>query len=175
MRDQETAEIGLRAAMTGHLVLSTLHTNDAVSTALRLIDMGVEPYMVAASLRGIVSQRLVRRICETCAQPFELDAAMKAIVRAEVGDQADSLKFKRGAGCSQCNGTGYQGRIGVFEFLEMDENLIRALHSSNPLEFADAAKKQPGYQNLRRSAIALAAQGYTTMAQVVRATFGLDD
>src|SRR5581483_4300355 len=125
MRDQETAEIGLRAAMTGHLVLSTLHTNDAISTALRLIDMGVEPYMVAASLRGIVSQRLVRRICETCAQPFEIDAAMKAVVRAEIGAQADNLKFKRGAGCSQCNGTGYQGRIGVFEFLEMDDNLIR--------------------------------------------------
>lgn len=175
MRDQETAEIGLRAAMTGHLVLSTLHTNDAVSTALRLIDMGVEPYMVAASLRGIVSQRLVRRICETCAQPFELDAAMKAIVRAEVGEKADELKFKRGAGCSQCNGTGYQGRIGVFEFLEMDDNLVRALHGGNPMEFSDAAKQQPGYQNLRRSAIALAAQGYTTMAQVVRATFGLED
>ena len=175
MRDQETAEIGLRAAMTGHLVLSTLHTNDAVSTALRLIDMGVAPYMVAASLRGIVSQRLVRRICESCSQPYELDAAMKAILRNEVGDRVDTLKFRRGAGCSHCNGTGYQGRIGIFEFLEMDDNLIRALHSGNPLEFSQAARNQPGFQNLRRSAIVLAAQGYTTMAQVMRATFGLDD
>ena len=175
MRDQETAEIGLRAAMTGHLVLSTLHTNDAVSTALRLIDMGVAPYMVAASLRGIVSQRLVRRICESCSQPYELDAAMRAVLRNEVGDQADQLKFRRGAGCSHCNGTGYQGRIGIFEFLEMDENLVQALHSGSPLQFAEAARRQPGYQNLRRSAIGMAAQGYTTMAQVMRATFGLDD
>ena len=176
MRDQETAEIGLRAAMTGHLVLSTLHTNDAVSTALRLIDMGVAPYMVAASLRGIVSQRLVRRICESCSEPYELDPAMRAVLRSEVGDEtADGMKFKRGAGCSHCNGTGYQGRIGIFEFLEMDEHLIQAMHSGDPRKFPEAARKQPGYQNLRRSAIGLAAQGYTTMAQVMRATFGLDD
>ena len=175
MRDQETAEIGLRAAMTGHMVLSTLHTNDAVSTALRLIDMGVEPFMVAASLRGIVSQRLVRRVCESCSQPYELEPALKAVLKAELGDRADGLKFRRGAGCNHCNGTGYQGRIGVFEFLEMDDELVRVLHSGNPLAFAEAAKKQPGYQNLRRSAIALAAQGLTTMAQVVRATYGLED
>jgi MSHA biogenesis protein MshE len=176
MRDQETAEIGLRAAMTGHLVLSTLHTNDAVSTALRLIDMGVAPYMVAASVRGIVSQRLVRRICDGCAQPYELDAPSQALVEAEIGPEAlKTLKFQRGAGCSHCNGTGYRGRIGVFEFLEMDDALIRALHSSDPSAFADAARQQPGYRNLRASAIALAAQGLTTVAQVMRATFGLED
>jgi MSHA biogenesis protein MshE len=176
MRDQETAEIGLRAAMTGHLVLSTLHTNDAVSTALRLIDMGVAPYMVAASVRGIVSQRLVRRICDGCAQPYELDAPSRALVEAEIGPEAlKTLKFQRGAGCSHCNGTGYRGRIGVFEFLEMDDALIRALHSSDPAAFADAARRQPGYRNLRGSAIALAAQGLTTVAQVMRATFGLED
>jgi MSHA biogenesis protein MshE len=175
MRDQETAEIGLRAAMTGHMVLSTLHTNDAVSTALRLLDMGVESYMVAASLRGIISQRLVRRVCESCSEPYELEPAMKAVLKQEIGDKADELKFKRGRGCSHCNGTGYSGRIGVFEFLEMDENLVNALHTGNPLEFIDAAKKQPGYQNLRRSAIVLAANGLTTMDQVMRATFGLED
>lgn len=176
MRDQETAEIGLRAAMTGHLVLSTLHTNDAVSTALRLIDMGVAPYMVAASVRGIVSQRLVRRICDGCSEPYELNESEKAVLLAELGAQAVSqFKFKRGAGCSHCNGTGYRGRIGVFEFLEVDDNLVRALHAGDPVAFTDAAKQQPGYRNLRRSAIAMAAQGYTTMAQVIRATFGLDD
>ena len=176
MRDQETAEIGLRAAMTGHLVLSTLHTNDAVSTALRLIDMGVQPFMVAASVRCIVSQRLVRRICEGCSQAHELDAAQKAVLRAEVGEQvAETLKFRRGAGCTHCNGTGYHGRIGIFEFLEMDDALIRTLHANDPVAFADAAKQQKGYQSLRRSAIALAAHGHTTMAQVLRATFGLDE
>ncbi|MFL6655042.1 MAG: GspE/PulE family protein [Sulfurifustis sp.] len=176
MRDQETAEIGVRAAMTGHLVLSTLHTNDAVSTALRLIDMGVAPYMVAASVRGIVSQRLVRRICDACSQPHELDAATRAVVESEIGaEAAQTIKFRRGAGCSHCNGTGFRGRIGVFEFLEMDEDLVHALHAGDPIAFAEAAKRQPGYRNLRRSAIAMAGQGHTTMSQVIRATFGLDD
>jgi MSHA biogenesis protein MshE len=175
MRDQETAEIGLRAAMTGHLVLSTLHTNDAVSTALRLIDMGVAPFMVAGSLRGIVSQRLVRRICESCSEPYELPPALKAIVRAEVGDKADQLQFKRGRGCTHCNATGYLGRIGIFEYLEMDEALIEALHSSDPTKFAGAARAQPGFQTLRRSALAFAAQGITTVDQVVRATYGMED
>ncbi|MBI5909195.1 MAG: type II/IV secretion system protein [Betaproteobacteria bacterium] len=175
MRDQETAEIGLRAAMTGHLVLSTLHTNDAISTALRLIDMGVESYMVAASLRGIVSQRLVRRICESCAELTEISPSMLAIVRVEAGDKADSLRFKRGRGCSHCNGTGYQGRIGIFEFLEMDASLVAAMHSGDPSAFATAAKKQAGVQSLRRSAVILAAQGITTMDQVARVTFGMED
>jgi len=175
MRDQETAEIGLRAAVTGHLVLSTLHTNDAISTALRLVDMGVEPYMVAASLRAIVSQRLVRRICESCAEPTELSPALMAIVRAEAGDKAAGLKFKRGRGCSHCNGTGYQGRIGIFEFLEMDAALADAMHTGDPLKFAGVAKKQAGFQSLRRSAVILAAQGITTMDQVARVTFGMED
>lgn len=175
MRDQETAEIGLRAAMTGHLVLSTLHTNDAISTALRLIDMGVAPYMVAASLRGVISQRLVRRICESCSEPVELTPAIKAIVRMEVGEKADQLQFKRGRGCSHCNATGYQGRVGIFEYLEMDDALIEAMHSGDPLKFAAAARAQQGYQSLRRSGIILAANGITTMDQVVRATYGMDE
>jgi MSHA biogenesis protein MshE len=175
MRDQETAEIGLRAAMTGHLVLSTLHTNDAVTSALRLVDMGVEPYMVAASLRGIVSQRLVRRICESCAESYDLPPAQLAVVRAEMGERASGLKFRRGAGCSHCNGTGYQGRIGIFEFLEMDAGLVEALHGRDPLKFAQVAKKQTIFVPLRRAAILLAAQGLTTMDQVVRATYGAEE
>ncbi|OGI51236.1 MAG: MSHA biogenesis protein MshE [Candidatus Muproteobacteria bacterium RIFCSPHIGHO2_02_FULL_65_16] len=175
MRDQETAEIGLRASMTGHMVLSTLHTNDAVSSALRLLDMGAEAYMVAASLRGIVSQRLVRRICESCSEPVELSPAMKAIVRSEAGDKTDALQFRRGRGCSHCNGSGYLGRVGVFEYLEMDDALVEAMHSGDPMKFAAVAKKQPGFQPLRRSAIVLAAQGQTSMEQVVRATYGVEE
>jgi len=174
MRDQETAEIGLRAAMTGHLVLSTLHTNDAISTALRLMDMGAEPYMVAASLRCVVSQRLVRRICESCAEPTQLSPNAMAIVRAEAGDKAETLQFKRGRGCSHCNNTGYHGRVGMYELLEMDQTLARAMQQG-PAAFADAARKQPGFVGLRRTGVALAAQGVTTMDQVMRATFGLDD
>src|SRR3989344_206844 len=170
-----TGPTGSGKTTTGHLVLSTLHTNDAISTALRLIDMGVEPFMAAASLRGIISQRLVRRICESCAEPYELPAAQMAIVRAEAGDKAETLKFKRGRGCTHCNGTGYSGRIGVFEYLEMDSTLVEALHTGDPMKFAAAAKSQPGFQALRRAAIILAAQGLTTMDQVARATFSMEE
>jgi MSHA biogenesis protein MshE len=174
MRDQETAEIGLRAAMTGHLVLSTLHTNDAISTALRLTDIGVEPFMVATSLRGVISQRLVRRVCESCVQPVEANALHRGILRAELGAQADAVRLKQGQGCSHCNGTGYLGRIGIYEYLEMDDPLIEAMHSGDPLKFTHAAKQQPGFKTLRRTAVELAVQGVTTMDQVMRATFGME-
>ncbi|MHB1585500.1 MAG: GspE/PulE family protein [Acidiferrobacteraceae bacterium] len=173
MRDRETVEIGLRAAMTGHLVLSTLHTNDAISTALRLMDMGAPPYMLAASLRAIVSQRLVRRTCETCAEPYEPEPGLVALARSELGDTP--LHFKRGRGCAFCHHTGYQGRIGVFEFLESSSALVEALHTGDPQRFAETARRQPGYQNLRRAAIALAAKGLTTMEQAARVSFTLEE
>ena len=175
MRDKETAQIGLRAAMTGHMVLSTLHTNDAVSTAMRLMDMGAEPYLVAASLRGILAQRLVRKICESCAEPFEPEVAMKALLRRELGEQFDAMRFQHGRGCTHCNSTGYQGRIGVYELLDMSEDLVEALHNADPMAFAQAAKRQPGHRSLRRSAIELAARGMTTLDQVLRATYGVED
>ncbi|HJW80849.1 MAG TPA: GspE/PulE family protein [Acidiferrobacterales bacterium] len=175
MRDQETAEIGLRAAMTGHLVLSTLHTNDAVSTIARLFDMGAAPFLVAASLRGILAQRLVRRICDSCSEPHSIDPGQRAVLRTELGERADTLTFRRGRGCTYCNNTGYQGRVGVYELVEMDDNLMAPLHAGDALAFAEAARRQPGYQSLKRSAIELAARGVTTMDQVMRVTFGLED
>ncbi|MDA8364215.1 MAG: GspE/PulE family protein [Gammaproteobacteria bacterium] len=173
MRDQETAEIGLRAAMTGHLVLSTLHTNDAVSTPSRLLDMGAAPFLIAASLRGILAQRLVRRICESCSEPVELEPGLRVVVEEELGRTADGLEFRRGRGCTYCNHTGYHGRIGIYELLEMDDSLVQALHRGDPLAFAQAAKAQPGFLSLRRGALDLAGRGLTTMDQVMRATFGL--
>ena len=175
MRDQETVEIGLRAAMTGHLVLSTLHTNDAISTVSRLLDMGAAPFLVAGSLRGIVAQRLVRRICDSCTEPTELEPGMRAIVVAELGDAAADMQFHHGRGCSYCNHTGYQGRIGIYELLEIDDALAAPLHRGDQIAFGIAAKKQAGYQSLRRSAIDLAARGLTTMEQVVRVTYGMGD
>ncbi|MHB8256656.1 MAG: GspE/PulE family protein [Acidiferrobacterales bacterium] len=175
MRDQETAEIGLRAALTGHLVLSTLHTNDAVSTPSRLLDMGAAPFLIAASLRGILAQRLVRRICESCSEPLALEPGMRVVAEQELGRPADGLDFRRGRGCTYCNHTGYHGRIGVYELLEMDDSLVQALHRGDPLAFAQAAKMQPGFLSLKRSAVELAARGLTTMDQVMRATFGLED
>ncbi len=174
VRDTETMEIALRAAMTGHLVLSTLHTNDAIATVARLMDMGAEPFLMAASLRAIVAQRLVRRICESCTEPFQPDVRSSALLRSELGAQADALKFQRGRGCTYCNSTGYQGRIGIYELITMDDTLINALHSGDALRFAAAARQQPGYQSLRRSAIALAARGLTTLDQVLRVTFGME-
>lgn len=175
IRDAETAEIALRAAMTGHLVLSTLHTNDAISTAARLMDMGAEPYLIAASLRGVVSQRLVRRVCDSCTEPHVPEANARALLRAELGPEADALTFRRGHGCTYCNSTGYQGRIGVYELLTMDEPLIEALHSGDSMRFTQVARAQPGYQNLRRGAIELASRGLTTLDQVLRVTFGMED
>jgi len=134
MRDQETAEIGLRAAMTGHLVLSTLHTNDAIGSANRLIDMGAEGYLVAAALQAVMAQRLVRRICESCSQPQIIDVQHAVWVRALLGPQADITQFKHGLGCSHCNNTGYHGRIGVYELLEIDGPLADALSRESSSE-----------------------------------------
>ncbi|MET0982835.1 MAG: GspE/PulE family protein, partial [Telluria sp.] len=119
MRDQETAQIGLRAAMTGHLVLSTLHTNDAASTPLRLMDMGVPRYMVGGSLQAVLAQRLVRVICESCSTVYPPTPPEQAWLRAELGDFVEQAQFFHGKGCSHCNGTGYRGRTGVYELLEM--------------------------------------------------------
>jgi MSHA biogenesis protein MshE len=119
MRDQETAQIGLRAAMTGHLVLSTLHTNDAVSTPLRLMDMGVPRYMVGSSLQAVLAQRLVRVICESCTTPYEPTAPEREWLRMELNDKVDKARYFHGKGCSHCNGMGYRGRTGVYELLEM--------------------------------------------------------
>ncbi len=175
MRDQETAEIGLRAAMTGHLVLSTVHTNDAVSTPASLLDMGAAPFLIAASLRGILAQRLLRRICESCSEPSALEPGLRVLIEQELGRPADGLEFRRGRGCTYCNHSGYRGRIGIYELLEMDDSLLAALHRADPLAFAAAARAQPGFLSLRRSAIELAARGLTTMDQVLRATFGLEE
>lgn len=172
MRDEETMEIGLRTAMTGHLVLSTLHTNDAVGTALRLIDMGAEPYLLAGALRGILAQRLVRRNCEHCARPVELTPAQSAMLRKAIGDGADSGDFRAGSGCSRCNHTGYQGRIGIYELLEIDADLVRALHNGDLQEFSTQAACSPGFRPLRQRAFELAADGVTTVDEVVRVTFG---
>ena len=114
MRDQETVETGMRAAMTGHIVFSTLHTNDAVSTPVRLLDMGAPRYMVALSLQLVIAQRLVRVVCESCSQPYQLLPGEHEWLRSELHDAVEKYRYVRGKGCSHCNGTGYQGRTGVY-------------------------------------------------------------
>ena len=174
MRDRETAEIGLRAAMTGHLVLSTLHTNDAISTADRLIDMGAEGYLLSASLRAIIAQRLVRRVCDSCGEPHLPDAQEKNWLLTELGEEADFSGLMKGRGCAHCNNTGYRGRIGVYEYLEPDETMLNALRTENQSEFVAAAHASKHYTPLQTSALQMALRGITTIEEVQRVAGEID-
>ena len=168
MRDRETAEIGLRAAVTGHLVLSTLHTNDAVSTAARLIDMGAESFLLAASLKAIVAQRLLRRICDSCRTPHQPDVQEHAWLVAQLGAEAGQVRLFKGRGCPQCNNTGYRGRIGVYELLELDAPMADALRRGDQSGFARAAYANAGYRPLMRVALDHAREGVVTLEEVFR-------
>ena len=175
MRDQETAQIGLRAAMTGHLVLSTLHTNDAANTPLRLTDMGVPRYMVGSSLQVVLAQRLVRVICESCIEPYALSHTEREWLRVDLGDVVDVNQFFHGRGCSHCNGMGYRGRTGVYEMLEITAAVAHAASHPDPNHFLQAARTQMAGETLRSHAVALASQGRTTVAEAMRISNQLDD
>jgi MSHA biogenesis protein MshE len=176
MRDRETAEIGLRAAITGHMVFSTLHTLTAAATVNRLLDMGVAGYMVATALHGIVAQRLVRQVCPDCAQATEPDDHQVAWLQAQVGVRvAEQMKFQTGAGCTYCNLSGYRGRAAIYELIEVDRSLADAIGRGDSQGFSAAARAQNGYTTLTRSAIDMAAAGRTTLAEVIATTSGLDD
>jgi len=168
MRDQETAQIGMRAALTGHLVLSTLHTNDAISTPVRLLDMGVPAYMVATSLQVVLAQRLVRVICESCATDYPLKPTEQEWLRFELGDTVSDHHYLHGRGCAQCNGTGYRGRTGVYEMLEMTEQVAHAANHHEPANFMRVAQAQMAGETLRRHAVALVVAGRTTVLEAMR-------
>jgi MSHA biogenesis protein MshE len=174
MRDAETAEIGVRAAMTGHLVLSTLHTNDSISTVNRLVDMGIPGYMVATALNAVIAQRLVRRVCENCATPYEPTPGEQAWMKAMKGDTAKA-RFRHGTGCQYCNNTGYRGRIGVYELLELDGTLAEHLRSQDYTAFERAAAVREGFRPLAQSGLDFAMQGITTITEVIRVTGNLED
>ena len=175
MRDRETCEIGLRAAITGHLVFSTLHTLSASATVSRLLDMGVAGYMIATALHGIVAQRLVRQVCPDCTQATEPDDHQMAWLQAQVGSRASRMKFKTGAGCTYCNLSGYRGRAAIYELIELDRSLGDCIRRGETQSFADIARRQVGYVSLTSSAIDLAAAGKTTLAEAIATTSGLDD
>ncbi|MFM2053813.1 MAG: hypothetical protein RL456_1850 [Pseudomonadota bacterium] len=175
MRDQATAEIGLRAALTGHLVLSTLHTNDALSTPVRLIDMGVPRYMVAMSLQMVLAQRLVRVVCGHCATPHAPDPHERDWLRAQLGAEPDLAGLRRGTGCSECNHTGYSGRTGVYEVLEMTRELVEALGHADPATFHAAGRRQLGDRHLGGDAARLALAGRTSVPEAMRVTMQLAD
>ena len=167
IRDAETATIAVQAALTGHLVFSTLHTNDSVSAVTRLVNVGIEPYLVSAVLRGVLAQRLVRRICPHCREHFEPDARIRAEVEAVAGAVEH---FARGAGCARCRGSGFSGRIGVFELLVPDEAFCAAVsRGATPQELA-ALAKAAGHRTMRVDGLEKVRAGQTTFEEVVLAT-----
>jgi MSHA biogenesis protein MshE len=168
IRDEDTAQIALRAALTGHLVFSTLHTKDAVSTPIRLIDMGAPSYMVATSLHAVVAQRLVRLNCETCIAEYRPDDYECRWLVAELGEEYASHKYFHGRGCSRCNGSGFTGRTGVYEILEMTPDLARAVMSRDPNAFGEVAGPQMKGARLVDRALQLVLGGRTTVAEVLK-------
>ena len=174
MRDEETAQIGLRAALTGHMVLSTLHTRDAAGTPVRLIDMGAPDYMVASALQAVVAQRLVRLICESCREEAEPGQHEANWLAALLGEGFRKHKYFHGRGCSHCNGSGYQGRLGIYEMLEMNPALAATLHG-DPSAFAENARKQMSGHTLARHAAQLVLAGKTTPGEAANASAQSED
>jgi MSHA biogenesis protein MshE len=168
MRDLETAQIGLRAAITGHFVLSTLHTNSAVGTISRLVDMGAPGYVIATALEAVLAQRLLRRLCPHCAVTHVADEHEAAWLAKHQRDGADDVRFKQGAGCARCNQSGYQGRIGVYELLQMRGDLLVALRNHDIDGFAAAASADPNFRPIAETALDLACSGKTSLAEVIR-------
>jgi type IV pilus assembly protein PilB len=164
IRDAETAEIALRAAQTGHLVLSTLHTNDAVSTITRLVDLGVEPYMLASAIHLIVAQRLVRRICEQCAEPYEPDGEALSRLHIEPAGQ----KFLGGIGCASCHRTGYAGRHGVFEIMPISQEIHKLIESRASEALIRLQAREEGTVSLAQDAARQICAGTTTVEEVLR-------
>jgi type II secretory ATPase GspE/PulE/Tfp pilus assembly ATPase PilB-like protein len=166
IRDRDTAEIALRASLTGHLVFSTIHTNNAPNAVTRLVDMGAEPFLVASSINGVLAQRLVRRCCESCKKPRPADGFEKILLG--VGAEVE-LTLYEGAGCPRCNFTGYRGRVGIYELLVVD-NVIRRiiLEGGNDLEVGTHAKEACGMQSLSQHAAQKVREGVTTIEEYQR-------
>jgi type IV pilus assembly protein PilB len=168
IRDFETAEIAVKAALTGHMVLSTLHTNDAPSTVNRLLNMGIEPFLVASSVNCIVAQRLARRICEECKEP-DVETTTEALIEAGMAeDIANSMSSLKGAGCRNCSETGFKGRVAIYEVMQLKEELKEfVLNGASSLELKREAIRL-GMQTLRASALSKLAEGVTTLGEVMR-------
>jgi len=171
IRDTETVEIAIRAAITGHLVLSTIHTNDSVSTIYRLVDMGIPPYMVAASLVGIIAQRLIRLICPNCREaytPSNIELELAGMNREE----SETYEFFRGTGCNMCNRTGYKGRIAAHEILTVDNAFRDLVHKNAALNDLRKYAVSTGMETLRESAYKIFKEGRTSLEEIISITHG---
>jgi general secretion pathway protein E len=168
IRDRETATMAIQSSLTGHLVFSTLHTNDAASAVTRLLDLGIEPYLVASSVVGVLAQRLVRRVCPECAQPYTPDAAELEWLGVSIGD---ARGMKKGRGCPACRNTGYRGRLGTFELLNIDERVRRLIQArATAAEIKEAGVAGAGMRTLRDDGVAKVLAGVTTTSEVERVT-----
>ena len=171
IRDMETAEIAVNASLTGHLVFSTLHTNDAPSAVTRLIDIGVKPFLVASSVRAIMAQRLVRKICEKCKEPYVAQEAELRLL-GPAAKQLASAQLYHGKGCADCSFTGYRGRLGIYEIFQIDDqvrNLIFEQVSSTELRIK---ARELGMRTLREDGVRKVVAGITTLEEVLRVTMG---
>jgi type IV pilus assembly protein PilB len=167
IRDEETARVAVQAALTGHLVLATLHTNDAPSTVVRLLDMGIEPYLLSGALVGVIAQRLARTLCPNCVTKyFPTDQELQDAGLASKAGRP----FRKGAGCPQCHDTGFRGRLGIYEVMEVSPELRRLVHRACPAsELRDVLRRQ-GILNLREEGVQLALEGKTSLEEVLRVT-----
>ncbi|MCK5666755.1 MAG: type II/IV secretion system protein, partial [Thiotrichaceae bacterium] len=175
MRDAETANIAIRSAMTGHMVLSTLHTNDAISSVYRLQDMGIEGYLIATSLQAIVAQRLIRKICNDCKTEHHPDEHETSWLQSVASEHLSSTRFFKGLGCHLCNNTGYKGRRGGHEILEINEQLADAFRQGDARDFVQKARHAPGYIPLVKNALDLAKQGITTIDEVLKLAGSIEE
>ena len=171
IRDKETSTIALRAAITGHLVLATMHTNDAISSAVRLIDLGSEGYLVGSAIRAVLAQRLVRRICKYCKESYQLSELELEWLHRLKPNAANVKELQRGKGCSHCNNSGYKGRLGIYEYIEINAPMADALCRNNTSEFMHLAHEQH-YQSLDQSGAEFVLEGITTIEEVWRVAVG---
>jgi type IV pilus assembly protein PilB len=173
VRDVETARIAVQSALTGHLVLSSVHATDSVSAMYRLVDMGVEPFLITSAITGVVAQRLVRRVCASCAEPYEPTFQEIALFRKLGGGDKDH--WIRGAGCTFCSGTGYFDRIGVYEVLQLTDEIRHAVVEGQPPRVAREIAVEQGLSTLRTEAMQLVARDVTTMEEIVRHVYVMED
>jgi type IV pilus assembly protein PilB len=174
IRDKETVEIAIKASLTGHLVLSTFHTNDAPSAISRLIYMGIEPFLLASTLNLILAQRLVRKICDHCKEPVNLSEKVLKRLNISAEQQKKGAVFYHGRGCNACGGIGYLGRLPIFEFLVMDNDIREKIIAGASESKIRAVSRQQGYGGLLESAVSKMSQGLTTAEEVLRVTFAED-
>jgi type IV pilus assembly protein PilB len=169
IRDLETAKISIQASLTGHLVMTTLHTNDAPGAVTRLIDMGVEPFLIASSLEAVLAQRLVRRICPECRRDYVPGRALLEQLGL-AGDGSDEKKFYQGHGCNVCNETGYRGRMGIFEMLRVTEPIRELLTQRAPGLAIRHKALNEGMRTLRDDGLRAIHNGFTTIEEVIKYT-----